>query len=85
MLWAATRSCNILDTEEIKTICVKAYDWLGQITAQYWSRHGFDKSVNVNHVTKNMTESFNNQIDEYRLSPILTLLERLKQFRKRHQ
>lgn len=38
------------------------------------SRHRFDQSAKVDHVSNNMIESFNNQFDLYKSKPIMTLL-----------
>ena len=60
------------------------------IPSCHWSRHGFDMNAKIDHVTNNMTESFNSQIDKYMCEPILTLLEALrrkmmKNIQKRNQ
>ncbi|KAK4439032.1 hypothetical protein Salat_0237900 [Sesamum alatum] len=48
--------------EEIKTTNLAAHKWLIETCGEEpstWSRHGFDTSVKVDHVTNNMTEPFN--------------------------
>lgn len=40
-----------------------------------WARHKFDEHVKIDHVTNNMTESFNAYVVKVREKPILTLLE----------
>lgn len=48
------------------------------IPRSHWSRHGFDVNAKVDHVTNNITMSFNSQIDKHRAKSILTLLKCLR-------
>ncbi|XP_042511149.1 uncharacterized protein LOC122086418 isoform X2 [Macadamia integrifolia] len=66
-------------TMEIKGLNKAAYDWLlNSNHPSMWSRHAFDKRAKSDHVTNNMTESFNNWIRELRSKPILTLVDELR-------
>ncbi|KAK4400523.1 hypothetical protein Sango_1158400 [Sesamum angolense] len=40
----------------------KAYDWLLKIPAEMWSRHAFDERLKNDHVTNNISESFNHWV-----------------------
>nr|XP_048337024.1 uncharacterized protein LOC112493082 [Ziziphus jujuba var. spinosa] len=94
LFWAASRSTNIKDfnvaMEGIKVVDLDAYTWLKDIPVDSWSKHAFGTNVKVDHVTNNLTESFNSQIDSIRNKPILQLVESLrrkvmKKFSKREQ
>ncbi|KAK4419818.1 hypothetical protein Salat_2394700 [Sesamum alatum] len=64
--------------EEIKVTDVAAYKWLTETCNEppsSWSRHGFDVAVKVDHVTNNMTESFNAFLGKMRQRPVIQLLE----------
>ena len=39
-----------------------------------WARHAYDPIIKINHVTNNMTESFNQWVGELRAKPTLTML-----------
>ncbi|KAH9671713.1 SWIM-type domain-containing protein [Citrus sinensis] len=54
------------------------YEWLRKIPPAQWSRSGFDHHVKYDHVTNNMTESFNKWVDEVRNKPVLTILEHIR-------
>ena len=49
-----------------------------KIPAAQWSKSGFDHHVKSDHVTNNMTESFNKWVDEVRDKPVLTILEHIR-------
>ncbi|XP_042515321.1 uncharacterized protein LOC122089686 [Macadamia integrifolia] len=58
--------------ERIKEVNKEAYDWLVKNNQpSMWCRHAFDKRAKSDHVTNNMTESFNNWNGELRSKPIL--------------
>ncbi|KAK2655236.1 hypothetical protein Ddye_008288 [Dipteronia dyeriana] len=63
LFWRAVRSSNIFDfktcTEEIGLINPAAKNWLLDIHPQHWSRHAYDLVIRCDHVTNNMTETFN--------------------------
>ncbi|XP_060669136.1 uncharacterized protein LOC132800145 [Ziziphus jujuba] len=94
LFWAASRSTNIKDfnvaMEGIKAVNLDAYTWLKDIPVDSWSKHVFGIDIKVDHVTNNLTESFNSQVDSIRNKPILQLVESLrrkvmKKFSKREQ
>ena len=41
---------------------------------EMWARHAYDPIIKINHVTNNMTESFNQWVGELRAKPNLTML-----------
>ncbi|KAL0289962.1 UNVERIFIED_CONTAM: hypothetical protein Sangu_2594100 [Sesamum angustifolium] len=55
-----------------------AYEWLLKIPAEMWSRHAFDPRIKNDHVTNNISESFNHWGGELRSKPILTLVDGLR-------
>ncbi|KAH9723843.1 SWIM-type domain-containing protein [Citrus sinensis] len=66
-----------------------AYDYLIKINKKQWARHAFPDDVKVDHVTNNLTESWNSWLNEYRDKPVLTLMEFIqkkvmKRLYKRH-
>ena len=63
---------------EIKKENIHAYNWLMEKPLHLWTRHVFDVDVKSDHVTNNMTESFNQWIGTVRGKPILTLLENIR-------
>ena len=66
LFWAAARATSShafnAIMEDIKIVNQEAYAWLMDIPCCHWSRHGFDTNVKVDHVTYNITKSFNSQI-----------------------
>ncbi|KAK4421966.1 hypothetical protein Salat_2147300 [Sesamum alatum] len=65
-------------TKEIKATDLTTHKWLVETCGEEpstWSRHGFDASVKVDHVTNNMTESFNAFLGKMRQRPVISLLE----------
>ena len=41
---------------------------------EMWARHAYDRIIKINHVTNNMTESFNQWVGELRAKPTFTML-----------
>ena len=82
LFWAVARATSShafnAIMEDIKAVNQETYAWLMDIPSYHWSKHGFDMNAKVDHVTNNMTESFNNQIDKHRCEPILILLEAMR-------
>lgn len=82
LFWAATRATMVTDfnkhMEDIKAISEDAFLWLMEVPPCHWSRHAFDESTKNDHVTNNMTESFNSHLEMSRQQPILTLLESIR-------
>ncbi|KAF8389226.1 hypothetical protein HHK36_025919 [Tetracentron sinense] len=56
----------------------EGYEWLMEIPMHSWSRHAFDPRVRSEHVTNNMTESFNQWVGDLRGKPILTLVDSIR-------
>ncbi|KAL5849063.1 hypothetical protein ACOSQ4_007076 [Xanthoceras sorbifolium] len=76
--------------EEIDKVNKDAKIWLEQIQPHHWSRHTFDPSIKCDHVTNNMTESFNSMLGDHRAKTYLCLLEYIrrmvmKRFQKRKE
>ncbi|KAL0449491.1 UNVERIFIED_CONTAM: hypothetical protein Slati_1505500 [Sesamum latifolium] len=63
---------------KIKELKPAAYDWLLKIPAEMWSRHAFDERLKNDHVTNNISESFNNWVGDLRSKPVLTLVDGLR-------
>ncbi|XP_052291539.1 uncharacterized protein LOC107175862 [Citrus sinensis] len=78
----ACRAANQYDFEramsQIRAKDQNCYEWLRKIPPAQWSRSGFDHHVKSNHVTNNMTESFNKWVDEVRDKPVLTIVEHIR-------
>ncbi|KAH9680282.1 SWIM-type domain-containing protein [Citrus sinensis] len=77
--WAAARASSKRSFEEamedVKKADVAVYETLRKLPAKYWSQHAFDNQCKTDHVTNNMTESFNAWLGVQRNLPILTMLE----------
>ncbi|KAL5774967.1 hypothetical protein ACOSP7_012524 [Xanthoceras sorbifolium] len=82
LFWKASRSCTVYDfnrtMDAIKSTNKDARIWLDKIDPAYWSKHAFDSSVTCDHVTNNMTESFNSMLGEHRAKTYLCLLEHIR-------
>lgn len=59
----------------IKQINSKAWEYLSKIDKRTWARHTFDPMVKTDHITNNISESFNSWIGELRGKPILMLVD----------
>ncbi|KAL0440871.1 UNVERIFIED_CONTAM: hypothetical protein Sradi_0026000 [Sesamum radiatum] len=61
--WQAARSYSAVGFNfalyKIKELKPAAYEWLLKIPAEMWSRHAFDPRIKNDHVTNNISESFN--------------------------
>ncbi|KAL5734567.1 hypothetical protein ACOSP7_032428 [Xanthoceras sorbifolium] len=57
---AKTRLCFLI--KKFFSTNKDARIWLDKIDPAYWSKHAFDSSVKCDHVTNNMTESFNSML-----------------------
>ncbi|KAM3397122.1 hypothetical protein P3S68_000634 [Capsicum galapagoense] len=82
LFWTAVKAYNEQDfwqvTNEMKEINKSAYNLLlydCKESLESWARHKFDEHVKNDHVTNNMTESFNAFVVKVREKPILTMLE----------
>ncbi|KAH9769958.1 SWIM-type domain-containing protein [Citrus sinensis] len=77
--WKAARATNKIDFDDAMTAINKidenAYKWLVDNDPSTWSCHHFDPFYKTDHVTNNMSESWNSYLNEYRRKPILELLE----------
>ncbi|KAL0325623.1 UNVERIFIED_CONTAM: hypothetical protein Sradi_5131600 [Sesamum radiatum] len=80
--WQAARSYSAAGFNfalyKIKELKPTAYEWLLKIPAEMWSRHAFDPRIKNDHVTNNISESFNHWVGELRSKPILTLVDGLR-------
>ncbi|KAL0448196.1 UNVERIFIED_CONTAM: hypothetical protein Slati_1947500 [Sesamum latifolium] len=63
---------------KIKELKPAAYEWLLKIPAELWSGHAFDHRLKNDHVTNNLSESFNHWVGELRSKPILMLVDGLR-------
>ncbi|KAL0404131.1 UNVERIFIED_CONTAM: hypothetical protein Sradi_2053900 [Sesamum radiatum] len=61
--WQSARSYDVVGFNfamyKVKELNPAAYDWLMKIPAEQWSRHAFDPRLKNDHVTNNISESFN--------------------------
>ncbi|KAL5784831.1 hypothetical protein ACOSQ2_007223 [Xanthoceras sorbifolium] len=94
LFWEASRSSDVYGfrcaMEEIDKVNKDAKIWLEQTQPHHWSRHAFDPSIKCDHVTNNMTESFNSMLGDHRAKTYLCLLEYIrrmvmKRFQKRKE
>ncbi|KAG5561539.1 hypothetical protein RHGRI_004547 [Rhododendron griersonianum] len=91
--WEAARAYNQVEyqqaMERIKNISKEAHKWLSDVSVNQWARHAFDERVKNDHITNNLTESFNSWLGHLRHKPILSLLEGVRtkvmtRIQKRH-
>ncbi|KAK4409552.1 hypothetical protein Sango_0028200 [Sesamum angolense] len=63
VFWQAAKSYSAAGFNfapyKIKEFKPAAYEWLFKIPAEIWSRHAFDPRIKNDHVTNNISESFN--------------------------
>ncbi|KAL5766317.1 hypothetical protein ACOSP7_016934 [Xanthoceras sorbifolium] len=94
LFWMCSRSSNLFEFNdamtEIGRVNIDAITWLDKINPIHWSRHAFDLSIKCDHVTNNMTESFNSMLGDHRAKTFLQLLEFIrrmvmKRFQKRKE
>ncbi|KAL5843669.1 hypothetical protein ACOSQ4_009627 [Xanthoceras sorbifolium] len=82
LFWKASRSSDVYNFRvamtEIGNINKEARVWLEKIEPKYWSRHLFDCVIKCDHVTNNMTESFNSMLGDHRARTYLQLLEYIR-------
>ncbi|KAF8398461.1 hypothetical protein HHK36_017389 [Tetracentron sinense] len=80
--WRASRATSIhafkYEMDHIKKHDSKAFEYLAKIDPSAWSAHAFDKSVKSDHVTNNITESFNGWLGVQRSKAIMTMIEFLR-------
>lgn len=66
LFWKAARAYDKYDfdhaMEGMKNLKEDAWQWLKDHRPESWSRHAFDSRVKTDHVTNNMTESFNRYV-----------------------
>ncbi|KAL5760767.1 hypothetical protein ACOSQ2_019605 [Xanthoceras sorbifolium] len=94
IFWICSRSSNLFEFNDvmakIERIDIDARTWLDKIDTLHWSRHAFDQSIKYDHVTNNMTESFNSMLGDHKAKTFLQLLEFIrrmvmKRFQKRKE
>ncbi|XP_042481118.1 uncharacterized protein LOC122061736 [Macadamia integrifolia] len=82
LFWTASRAYREIEwtkaMAEIKSINQKAYDFLMENQPSSWSRWAFNHQTKSDHITNNMTESFNNLVGPYRDKPILYLIDQVR-------
>ncbi|XP_043721116.1 uncharacterized protein LOC122668643 [Telopea speciosissima] len=80
--WATIKAYNVYDFQKamngIKEEKKEAYDWLMKTPVQMWARHAFDHRAKSDHITNNMTESFNQWIAPIWSKPILTMIDQIR-------
>ncbi|XP_043720975.1 uncharacterized protein LOC122668481 [Telopea speciosissima] len=82
LFWAASKAYSLhkfnMAMNEMKIVNQETYDWLMKNPVKMWARHAFDHCMKSNHITNNMTESFNQWIGVLRSKPILTLIDQVR-------
>ena len=80
--WQAARSYNSsmfnVAMERIKQLKPDARSWLEKLEKSIWARHANESSAKSDHITNNMTKSFNNWVGDLRGKPILTMIDTLR-------
>ncbi|CAH9126506.1 unnamed protein product [Cuscuta epithymum] len=80
--WRACRSFDVTrsnsNMEELNSLSPQGHEWLMNVPTVCWAKHMFSKHTKCNHVTNNMTESFNNWIGNYRGMPIVRMYEEIR-------
>lgn len=61
--------------DKIKEIEPNAFEWLLKNDLHIWSYHLFSHFFKIDHVTNNMSESWNSFLSEHRRKPITELLK----------
>lgn len=82
LFWSAARTTYENDfnnyMKKIKEEKEEAYAYLENINKRQWARHAFSSLAKSDHVTNNMTESWNGWLKEFRGSPVLILMEHIR-------
>ena len=82
LFWNAARAYNEREYNEamaaIKELNVDAHRWLMKLPVESRARHAFDGRIRCDHITNNMSESFNSWLGRLRGKPILTMLEGIR-------
>ena len=80
--WTAAKAYNeFLFNNAMHRIRVNneaAYDWLMSKPKEMWARHAYDPRIKIDHVTNNMTESFNQWVGDLRAKLALTMLDGIR-------
>ncbi|XP_012852538.1 PREDICTED: uncharacterized protein LOC105972143 [Erythranthe guttata] len=91
LLWRAATSTRIVDfnaaMDELKSVHIKAFQWLSGRSPQHWSISYFSTSLKCDMLLNNLCESFNGMIIKARDHPIISMLEliRLMLMKRIHQ
>ena len=64
--------------EAIKVMNQDAHKWLLKLPVNCRSRHAFDGRIKCEHITNNMTESFNSWLGRLRAKLMLIMLELIR-------
>ncbi|XP_028098382.1 uncharacterized protein LOC114298077 [Camellia sinensis] len=80
--WRAARAYNQIEYNQamqaIKNLNNDDFHWLQKVPIEGRSRHAFDGRIRSDHITNNMTKSFNDWLENLRSHPILTMLEGIR-------
>ncbi|KAJ9553175.1 hypothetical protein OSB04_017220 [Centaurea solstitialis] len=75
-LWKRVLSSTVeeftANMEELKQFDVGAYNWLKQINPKHWTKSHFTGRCHSDVLLSNMCETFNNQLVDGRIKPIIT-------------
>ncbi|GKA38869.1 hypothetical protein Tco_0731420 [Tanacetum coccineum] len=84
LLWRAASATNVSDFKkcmlELKTINLKAHEWLNKIPAEHWARSHFLGRSKSDLLFNNICEVFNGKIVRGRDKLVITLLEYIKEY-----
>ncbi|TXG56923.1 hypothetical protein EZV62_018236 [Acer yangbiense] len=82
LFWEASRAYDVhvfkRAMTDISIVSVGAKAWLEEIEPKHWSRHAFEPSIKCDHVTNNVTETFNSLLGDYMVRTYLNLLEYIR-------
>ncbi|KAA8525779.1 hypothetical protein F0562_007634 [Nyssa sinensis] len=80
--WRAAGPYNAVEFREamdhLKGVSADAHTWLTKLPIASWARHAFDPLLKNDHITNNLTKSFNNWVGNLRGKPIFTMLDGLR-------
>ncbi|XP_043687779.1 uncharacterized protein LOC122639002 [Telopea speciosissima] len=82
LFWSASKASNSFffgkAMNDMKDKNKEAYDWLSKNPPNMWARHAFDFRCKSDHITNNMSESFNQWINHFRNKPILIVIDEIR-------
>nr|GEW99883.1 hypothetical protein [Tanacetum cinerariifolium] len=84
LLWRVASATNVRDFEkfmlELKTMNLKAHQWLNKIPAEHWARSHFSGRAKSDLLLNKICEVFNGKIIRGRDKLVITLLEYIREY-----